>query len=88
MRRICIWILGLNGFKTADHQVCETEIIQQHLKLNFSFFLNLRDLLSLHLRCQCPMARVVFIVAKSRAWFDEFIYHDSLQARAIEGIEH
>ncbi len=25
---------------------------------------------------------VVFIVAKSRAWFDEYIYHDSLQARA------
>ena len=31
---------------------------------------------------------VVFIVAKSRAWFDEYIYHDSLQARAIEGIGH
>ena len=31
---------------------------------------------------------VVFIVAKSRAWFDEYIYHDSLQARAIEGIRH
>ena len=23
-----------------------------------------------------------------RAWFDEYIYHDSLQARAIEGIGH
>ena len=31
---------------------------------------------------------VVFIVAKFRAWFDEYIYHDSLQARAIEGIGH
>ena len=31
---------------------------------------------------------VVFIVAKSCAWFDEYIYHDSLQARAIEGIGH
>ena len=31
---------------------------------------------------------IVFIVAKSRAWFDEYIYHDSLQARAIEGIGH
>ena len=31
---------------------------------------------------------VVFIVAKSRAWFDEYIYHDSLQARVIEGIGH
>ena len=31
---------------------------------------------------------VVFIVAKSRAWFDEYIYHDSLQAHAIEGIGH
>ena len=31
---------------------------------------------------------VVFIVAKSRAWFDEYIYHDSLQARTIEGIGH
>ena len=31
---------------------------------------------------------VVFIVAKSRAWFDEYIYRDSLQARAIEGIGH
>ena len=31
---------------------------------------------------------VVFIVAKSRAWFYEYIYHDSLQARAIEGIGH
>ena len=31
---------------------------------------------------------VVFTVAKSRAWFDEYIYHDSLQARAIEGIGH
>ena len=31
---------------------------------------------------------VVFIAAKSRAWFDEYIYHDSLQARAIEGIGH
>ena len=31
---------------------------------------------------------VVFIVAKSRAWFDKYIYHDSLQARAIEGIGH
>ena len=30
----------------------------------------------------------VFIVAKSRAWFDEYIYHDSLQARAIGGIGH
>ena len=31
---------------------------------------------------------VVFIIAKSCAWFDEYIYHDSLQARAIEGIGH
>ena len=31
---------------------------------------------------------VVFIVAKSRAGFDEYIYHDSLQAHAIEGIGH
>ena len=31
---------------------------------------------------------VVFIVAKPRAWFDEYIYHDSLQAHAIEGIGH
>ena len=31
---------------------------------------------------------VVFIVAKSRAWFDGYNYHDSLQARAIEGIGH
>ena len=31
---------------------------------------------------------VVFIVAKSRAWFDEYIYHDFLQVRAIEGIGH
>ena len=30
----------------------------------------------------------VFIIAKSRAWFDEYIYHDSLQARVIEGIGH
>ena len=31
---------------------------------------------------------VVFIVAKSCAWFDEYIYHDSLQVHAIEGIGH
>ena len=32
---------------------------------------------------------VVFIIAnKSRAWFDEYIYHDSLQVHAIEGIGH
>ena len=31
---------------------------------------------------------VVFIVAKPRAWFDEYIYHDSLQECAIEGIGH
>lgn len=31
---------------------------------------------------------VVFIVAKSCAWFDEYVYHDSLQARGIEGIGH
>ena len=29
---------------------------------------------------------VVFIFAKSCAWFDEYVYQDSLQARAIEGI--
>ncbi len=27
-------------------------------------------------------------VAESRAWFDEYNYRDSLQARAIEGIGH
>ncbi len=31
---------------------------------------------------------VVFIVAKSRIYFDEYNYHNSLQARIIEGIEH
>ena len=29
---------------------------------------------------------VTRIVAESRAWFDEYNYRDSLQARAIEGI--
>ena len=43
---------------------------------------------SLYGACLQGITVVVFIIAKSRAWFDEYIYHDSLQARAIEGIGH
>ncbi len=38
--------------------------------------------------CLQGITVVVSVVAKSHAWFDEYNYHDSLQARAIEGIRH
>ena len=41
---------------------------------------------SLYGACLQGFTVVVFIIAKSCAWFDEYIYHDSLQVRAIEGI--
>ena len=57
----------------------------------FCFFVNIQTSLmpdSLYGACLQGFTVVVFIVAKSRAWFDEYNYHDSLQVRAIEGIRH